>query len=158
MFYRIERLGHLLHDASRAFRRRFEARAARFGLSATQWRLLGHVLREGPLTQAQLADRLDVEPISVSRLVDRMAQAGWVQRLPHPADRRARIVQPTQQAQEAAAEVRVIAEDLADEVLAPFTPTERRLLHDLLLALTDGSGRPGPLQPDDGNDERCNQP
>ena len=52
---------------------------------------------------AALAEALDVEPISVSRLVDRMVQAGWVQREAHPQDRRARVIVPTAKAEAAAA-------------------------------------------------------
>ena len=63
---RIEKLGLLVMEAERRLRRQFEAQTATHGLSAAQWRLLGHLLREGPSTQVALADLLDVEPISVS--------------------------------------------------------------------------------------------
>lgn len=119
-------LPRLFRDASRAFSRRFEARTRDHGLSTTQWRLLGTILRDGPMTQAALADRLDVEPISVSRLVDRMEQAGWVRRDPHPEDRRARLIVATDLAEQAAAPVRRIAEDIATEALSHLTEDERR--------------------------------
>src|SRR3989338_3653906 len=90
-----DQLGLLLHDAARLLRKRFEERAAHFGLSSAQWRLLVHVLRETLVSQARLADRLEIEPISVSRLVDRMEQAGWVTREPDPDDRRVRVIVAT---------------------------------------------------------------
>jgi MarR family transcriptional regulator for hemolysin len=83
-----DQLGFLLHDSARLLRRAFERRAAAYGLSSAQWRLLAHVLRHGSIAQARLADLLEVEAISVSRLIDRMEQAGWVTRLPDPQDRR----------------------------------------------------------------------
>lgn len=144
MTYRIDRLGHLLHDASRLLRRRFAARTGEYGLSATQWRLLGLLFREGPQTQAALADRLDVEPISVSRLIDRMEQSGWVRREAHPEDRRARIILPTAQAEAIAPPVRGIVEAVADEALAALTDAERAALHRALLTIIDTLNRPEP--------------
>ena len=137
MSYRIERFGLLLHDAARAYRRRFEEATASHGLSAPQWRLLGLLLREGPMPQSQLAHRLDVEPISVSRLVDRMERAGWVRRGADPKDRRARIVIPSDHASATFAQVRQVAEDLTEAVLADFTEAERQMIHRLLTSLAD---------------------
>lgn len=127
----------LLNDASRAMRRRFEARSTEWGLSATQWRLLAIILNEGPQTQATLAERLDVEPMSVSRLIDRMESGGWVRRIVHPEDRRARMVEPTEKAAAAAPEVKVIIERIYDEALLHLTDDERRIFHHALLRVID---------------------
>ena len=81
-------LGFLLHDATRLIRRRFELRGQAFGLSSAQWRLLVHLVREGSASQARIAELLEIEPISVSRLVDRMEQAGWVERRASRGDQR----------------------------------------------------------------------
>ena len=69
-------LGFLLHDATRLLRKRFEARGSEYGLSSAQWRLLVKVVRERTATQARLAELMEIEPISVSRLVDRMEGPG----------------------------------------------------------------------------------
>lgn len=137
MIYRIDRLGLLFQDISRQLRARFEQRSVAWGLSAAQWRLLGHVLREGPSTQATLAALLGVEPISVSRLIDRMECQGWVRREAHPDDRRARIVVATERAREAAPAAYAIAEALYDEALAGLADDERRVLHAALLKITE---------------------
>ena len=55
-------------------RKRFEARASGLGLSSAQWRLLVRVAKEDGVAQARLAELLEIEPISVSRLVDRMEE------------------------------------------------------------------------------------
>ena len=104
-----DQLGILLHDGARLIRRRFEQQAASYGLSSAQWRLLVQVLRTGGSTQARLADRLELEPISVSRLVDRMEQAGWVMRQPDPADRRIKVIVATETTHKLKAEVKAIA-------------------------------------------------
>ena len=123
-----DRLGLLLHDAARAVRKRFEQRTSGLGLSSAQWRLLALVSREGPINQAWLADRLDIEPISVSRLVDRMEQAGWVSREPDPGDRRVRLIRPTPKTLSAYAEIKATAGDVYAEALAGLSPDERCIL------------------------------
>lgn len=123
-----DKLGLVLHDAARAMRRAFERRAVRLGLSSAQWRLLVHLWREGQATQARLAELLEIEPISVSRLVDRMEAAGWVQRLPDPTDRRVRVVAPTQRMTEAREEVLRMADEIYGVALHGFQPAEREAL------------------------------
>jgi DNA-binding MarR family transcriptional regulator len=49
---------------------------------------LEHLEADGPLTQRDLGDRLSLTSGAVTMLVDRLEQAGWVHRLPHPGDRR----------------------------------------------------------------------
>lgn len=137
MTYRIDRLGTLFQDTSRKLWGRFEQRTSRYGLSAAQWRLLGQLLREGPSTQAALASLLGVEPISVSRLIDRMEQQGWLRREAHPDDRRARIVVASDKARSVAPTVRTIAEGLYDEALAGLCDDERRVLHAALLKISE---------------------
>lgn len=125
-------LGLLLHDAARTMRRAFELRAETLGLSSAQWRLLVHVMREGQATQARLAELLEVEPISVSRLVDRMEAAGWVLRKADPADRRVRLVTPTDKMQATHAAIKAMAEDVYADALQGFSADQRA---DLMAAL-----------------------
>ncbi|WP_420342515.1 MarR family winged helix-turn-helix transcriptional regulator [Paenirhodobacter sp.] len=125
-------LGFLLTDATRAIRRRFEQRAACLGLSSSQWRLLMQLKRGGPLPQARLAELLEIEPISVSRLVDRMQEAGWVRREPDATDRRVKLVAPTEKAMQTVSAARAVAEALYDEALAGLPPEHRDLLKQAL--------------------------
>lgn len=123
-----DRLGFLLHDATRLLRKRFEARGSRYGLSSAQWRLLVRLVKEEGVAQARLAELLEIEPISVSRLIDRMEQAGWVERRHDPADRRVRMVFPTGQAREAYGEVKSVAGEVYAEALAGLSDEEKRIL------------------------------
>ena len=84
----------LLHDVARLLRRRIDQRAQAIGLTSAQWRILSSVARaeflnHEPLNQAVLADQMDMEPITLSRHVDRMEAAGLIERRPNPLDRRA---------------------------------------------------------------------
>ncbi|KFE33307.1 MarR family winged helix-turn-helix transcriptional regulator [Thioclava atlantica] len=117
-------LGFLLHDAARLIRRRFEARACDLGLTTAQWRLLVYLKRKGPLPQARLAELLEIEPISVSRLVDRMEEGAWVERMPDSNDRRIKLVHPSERARAVFEEAREIADEIYDQALAGLSKTE----------------------------------
>jgi DNA-binding MarR family transcriptional regulator len=105
-------LGFLLHNASRAIKRRFETRASEVGLTSAQWRVLVQLLINGGLPQARLAEALEIEPISVSRIVDRMEQGGWVTRAADPNDRRIRIICHTAKAQSVFDDARMMADSI----------------------------------------------
>ncbi|MEH6773822.1 MAG: MarR family transcriptional regulator [Cereibacter changlensis] len=128
-------LGLLMHDAARAIRKRFEQRTCALGLSSAQWRLLAHLSREGRAAQARLADLLEIEPISVSRLLDRMEQGGWVRREPDPSDRRVRIIVPTEKTTSAYATIKAIAEEVYAEALAGVPAENRKILIDTLCVI-----------------------
>ena len=82
-------LGFVISDVARLIRRNFNRRVQHLGLTQAQWQVLAHLSRNEGIRQIQLADVLDMQPISVARIIDRMAAAGWVERRPDPADRRA---------------------------------------------------------------------
>jgi MarR family transcriptional regulator for hemolysin len=121
-----DRLGLLIHDAQRLMRKRFEMRAAAYGLSAAQWRLLVRVAKEEGIAQARLAELLEIEPISVSRLIDRMEDGGWIERRADPQDRRVRTIHPTEKAREAFGAVKSLAGEVYEEALAGLSAPERR--------------------------------
>ena len=121
-------LGLLLHDAARAVRRAFEERSAAFGLSSAQWRLLVHVCKLGSAPQSRFADLLEIEPISVSRLLDRMQAQAWVTRTTDPHDRRVRLVLPTPKALQAFVHIKTIADDVYVQALAGMSEDQKRCL------------------------------
>jgi DNA-binding MarR family transcriptional regulator len=69
------------------------ALASHAGISAADLDALEHLEADGPLTQRQLGDRLSLTSGAVTMLVDRLERAGWVQRRPHPTDRRYILVE-----------------------------------------------------------------
>ncbi|MGH6981053.1 MAG: MarR family winged helix-turn-helix transcriptional regulator, partial [Stellaceae bacterium] len=69
------RFGFLLHDIARLMRKRFDALARNSGLTRAQWQVLMVLTRHEGSNQAALADALDLEPITVGRLIDRMEEA-----------------------------------------------------------------------------------
>ena len=82
-------IGFLLGDAARLVRRSFDQRARAIGVTRPQWRVLALLKRFDGSTQTNLADMLDVEPITLGRMVDRLQDADLVERRADPKDRRA---------------------------------------------------------------------
>jgi MarR family transcriptional regulator, transcriptional regulator for hemolysin len=78
----------LLHDAARLLRVEFDCRARAYGMTRAQWVILAWLERQPGLSQRELANVLDVEPITVARLVDRLETRGMVERRADPTDRR----------------------------------------------------------------------
>lgn len=130
-------LGFLLHDAARLLRKRFEVRASGYGLSSAQWRLLVRLVREEGAPQTRLAELLEIEPISVSRLLDRMEQNGWVVRRQDTSDRRVRMIYPTEKSRRAFAHVKSLAGELYEEALDGMPQESREALMEGLVRLVE---------------------
>src|SRR5690606_7868585 len=93
-------LGFLLFDVARLMRRRYDRCLERAGLGirAGEARTLAHIERSPGLRQTALAELMGVEPMTLVGILDRLEQAGYVARRPDPADRRAKLVHPTDEA------------------------------------------------------------
>lgn len=78
----------LLSDVGRLVRIHADRRAREDGMTRAQWVILARLARMGGLSQKELADALEVEPITVGRLIDRLQARRLVERRPDPSDRR----------------------------------------------------------------------
>jgi MarR family transcriptional regulator, transcriptional regulator for hemolysin len=78
----------LLHDVARLLRMDADRRARAHGMTRAQWGLLIWLERQPGLSQKELAELLEVEPITVARLIDRLEARGMVERRSDPRDRR----------------------------------------------------------------------
>ena len=116
--------GYLLSDVTLLVRKHFDRRASKFGLTRAQWRAVKVLnLREG-LRQTELADFLEMEPIAVGRVIDRLQAAGFVERRPDPADRRAWRLHTTEQARSVVDDMEVIARGLRKDATAGISIDE----------------------------------
>jgi DNA-binding MarR family transcriptional regulator len=122
----------LLADASRLIRKLADRRLATIGLTRAQWQALGNLRRMGPLTQAALAEIMEVETATIARLIDRLEAAGWIERKPEANDRRVKLVSMTEKATDIMDEVGVIGQKLRDDMLIDLSQTEREQLVVLL--------------------------
>jgi MarR family transcriptional regulator, transcriptional regulator for hemolysin len=138
--------GFLLHDIARLMRKRFDQRARGLGLTRAQWQVLAHLARHEGINQVGLAEILEVEPITLGRLIDRMEEAGWVERRPHPTDRRARLLYLTANAKPVFARMRALGDEVRAEALAGLSQVDHNRLMASLIAirgnLSDRSAAP----------------
>jgi MarR family transcriptional regulator, transcriptional regulator for hemolysin len=124
--------GYRLADNSRQLRRLFDERVRGLGITGPQARLLLSLERNPGENQAFYAERLEIEPITLTRIVDRLEEAGWIERRSDPADRRARILHLTDKSRGIVTRLRVSVEGLFEEMLAGFDAGEREVFADLL--------------------------
>lgn len=130
-------LGYLLADASRLLRRRFEQESRDLPMTSAQLQIVARLARNEGIGQAALAGLLDIEPMTLSRHVDRMEVAGLVVRQPDPSDRRARRLYTTELGRELLAPMRARAAAVYDEALAGLDGTEREALLGALQCIID---------------------
>ncbi len=122
-------IGFLVNDVARLLRRNFDRRVQKLGLTQAQWRAIAHLSRNEGMTQVKLAECLEIQPITLARLIDRMQAAGWVERRSHPGDRRAVQLYLAPKAQPALDEMETLAADtVADAVAGLGAPAQKRLV------------------------------
>ena len=129
--------GFLMHDVSRLLRKTFDRHARTIGLTRAQWRVLAHLSRNEGIKQAGLAEILEIKPITLARLLDRLDAHGWVERRLDPKDKRARRLFLTNKGRSIIRELRVVALSVREEALSGLTESEQDLLIDQLRAVKE---------------------
>src|SRR3954469_14330880 len=133
-------LGFLVHDVARLLRMRLEQRprAAGIGLTRAQWQTLAYLARGEGMNQVTLGQLLDIEPITLVRLIDRLEAIGLVERRPDARDRRQRNLFLTEKAWPELARIKALGAEVREEALAGLGTTEReRLMAALARAKTN---------------------
>ncbi|HUO79390.1 MAG TPA: MarR family winged helix-turn-helix transcriptional regulator [Steroidobacteraceae bacterium] len=125
-------LAYLLSDVVRLMKRDFHVRATGLGLTPALARLLFHVHRVPGSHQTALAHRLDVTPVTLCRMVDRLARRGYVRRQPDPRDRRAVRVYVAARGEPLVARMAEVAEQTSARALQGIAARERAALLRLL--------------------------
>ena len=125
-------LGFLISDVSRLMRRRFDERARQVGATRAQWRTLTLLSRNEGLNQGALAELLEVEPITLCRMIDRLEESGLVERRRDPADRRAWQLFLTDKSKPMLDDLRIVAEDLFEQALIGMSLPARDALNESL--------------------------
>ena len=140
----METLPFEIAETAHALRRAFDRRAATLGVTRAQWKVLFRVQRQPGLRQVELADILDVEPITLCRIVDRLEEAGLVERQRDPADRRAWRLEVTEQAQPLITKLRALADELMAEAFAGLTEPELELMRRKMAKIRDNLSNNNP--------------
>jgi DNA-binding MarR family transcriptional regulator len=141
-----DNLGQVLSDVSRLLRRAFDERARGIGVTRPQWQVLTMLARHEGINQGGLAELLDVEPITLCRMVDRLQEAGLVERRPDPNDRRAWLLFLADKAGGMLDELRPLGLNLFEEAMNGLDDAEREALLTMLKRVrTNLSRRPAPV-------------
>ena len=139
-------LGFLLHEVARLLRRRFEQNARDSGLTRSQWQVLAYLANNEGINQSGLADLLEIEPITLGRIIDKLQTRGLIERHPDPSDRRVWLLHLTPAAPPKLSQLRRLGEVTRGEALAevPEVDTERLLktLQTVKANLTDACDSP----------------
>ena len=125
-------LGFLLHDVARLLRKRFEQNARHLGLTRSQWQVLAWLSLNEGIHQGGLAELLEIEPITLARLIDKLDESGLVERRAHPTDRRIRLLYLRPAARPLMDEMWPIAADTREEALHGISARDREQLLELL--------------------------
>ena len=137
----METLPFEIGETAHALRKAFDRRACGLGVTRAQWKLLFRLERNPGLRQIELADMLDIEPITLSRIVDRLEEAGHVERVADPADRRAWRLHVTRKAQPLIEKLRGIANEMTAHAFEGVSPEHLKIARDVLGRVRENASR-----------------
>ncbi len=134
-------LGFLINDVARLLRRAFDQAAQSCALTRAQWQVLAFLYHNEGSNQAAVAEALDVEPITLSRHIDRLEALGYVVRLPDPSDRRARRLQLTPAVRPHLQDMKAIGGEVLKSALEGLSEAETSNLIDALTLMRANMAR-----------------
>ena len=126
-----------LTDVARALRTYVDQCVRRHGMTRAQWGVLLRLDRREGMTQAEMADALEIQPISLVRLIDRLCEQKLVERRPHPSDRRANRLYLTPKGRATLERLAPLGREISGDVLAGFEEGEIRQMLQQLLRIKD---------------------
>ena len=106
-----------LSDVARMLKTLFDQEARKFGMTRAQWGVLFRLERSEGLKQSELADVLEIQPITLTRLIDRLCDNGLIERRSDPADRRAKRLFLTPAAKPLLARLDKLTNEVMDRTL-----------------------------------------
>src|SRR6516165_11234225 len=114
--------GFILNDVARLMRTYADHKAAQFGITRAQWAVLVRLDRAEGLNQSELAEMLDLQPITLTRLLDKLADSGLIERRPDPDDRRAKRLFLTPAARPLLKRLAELGEETMSNTVAGIAP------------------------------------
>jgi len=133
----MDRFAMEIIETARIMRRDFDRRAAVLGATRAQWRVLAKLSRCDGQRQIELAEALDVEPISLCRMVDRLEEAGFVERRRDEEDRRAWRIHLTAKAAPVISEIEKQLDVFQADMLAGLADEDRATASRVLALVRD---------------------
>ena len=148
--------GFLVHDVSRLIKRRFDRQARQIGLPITrrQAAVVLYVAGNEGVGQSEVASWLDMEPIALVRMLDKLSEEGLVERRAHPTDRRVRTLWLTPAACPVIDRIPIINQAIREEAFAGMPEQARDIVINILDGIKDNlvlqeeaAGIPGAVIP-----------
>lgn len=130
-------VGYWLHMAAHRFERAMNAELANEGLTYRQCQVLGWLAVDGPLAQVDLAERMNIEPPTLVRVLDGMERSALIERTECLDDRRRKVIRPTDRATPVWEKIVVCANRVRDRAVRELTSDEQETLRCLLHKLHD---------------------
>ena len=137
----METLPFEIAETAHALRKAFDRRAAGLGVTRAQWKVLFRLARVPGMRQIELAELLDVEPITLSRIIDRIEEAGLVERVADPSDRRAWRLHVTAKAMPLIEKLRAIADEMTAEAFSGVDPADLEITRKVLATARANASR-----------------
>jgi MarR family transcriptional regulator for hemolysin len=109
-----------LHDLARTLKLYADQRSRHLGMTRAQWAVIAKLERSEGLKQSELAELLDVQPITLTRLIDRLCDNGLIERRADAEDRRAKRLYLTKAAKPILSQLHALRADITNEALAGF--------------------------------------
>lgn len=141
----METLPFEIGETAHAMRKAFDRRAVGLGVTRAQWKVLFRLERQPGLRQIELADLLDIEPITLSRIVDRLEEAGLVERVADPADRRAWRLHITAKAQPLVEKLQAVADEMIADAFGGIDEKDIEITRRVLRRARENASRATPL-------------
>ena len=130
-------------ETAHALRKAFDRKAVGLGVTRAQWKVLFRLTRQPGLRQVELADLLDIEPITLCRIVDRLEEGGLVERTSDPSDRRVWRLHVTASAQPLIDKLRAVADELTAEAFAGIDGKDIEIARHVLARARENASRSG---------------
>ena len=130
-------------ETAHALRKAFDRLAVGLGVTRAQWKVLFKLTRKPGLRQVELADMLDLEPITLCRIVDRLEEAGLVERARDPEDRRAWRLHVTAKAQPLVEKLQGVGAELVQQAFAGIDRKDIETMRKVLAQARENAGRAG---------------
>ena len=121
-------LAFLLHDVARLLKKRLEQNSGGSGLTRSQWQILAYLAQNEGINQKGLAELLEIEPITLGRIVDKLETLGLIERNPHPTDRRTWLLHLVEAARFKLIQIREFGDITHREALAGVSEDEGQCL------------------------------
>ena len=141
-------IGYWMIGASSAYQKAVTEEIAPHGITFRQAQVLGFLALEREMSQAELAERMGIEPPTLVGILDRMERDGWIRRDACEGDKRKKLVRPLPEANPVWSKIIAAARHIRSRATAGLDETQIALLKDMLSVVRQNLEKPEPNRPE----------